>query len=199
MKQLPSILLLACVALLSLHCKPEPIEITPCFTVVEDTFRDPREPVEFVNCSAGADSYFWQFGDGTTSTEVSPAHTFAQVGTFDVRLTASLGDAQEIFIRRIRVDYPRFRKVRVLEMPVLNPANGLPWDSDGSGLDLMTGLFNIDPDLPYFEAAALDVSLPYEFNVDIDLGIDAISWRFELRSIDSINGGLVGSGALLLD
>jgi hypothetical protein len=187
------------IILLGSHCKPEPPEITPCFTVVADTFRDPREPVVFVNCSEGADSYFWQFGDGTTSTEVSPAHIFAQVGTYDVRLTASLGDAQEIFIRRIRVDYPRFRKVRVLEMPVLNPANGLPWDSDGSGLDLMTGLFNIDPDLPYFEAAVLDVSLPYEFNVDIDLGIDAISWRFELRSIDSSNGGLVGSGALLRD
>lgn len=42
--------------------------------------------VNFTNQSAGADSYLWDFGDGTTSTEESPAHTFVNTSFFlDIR------------------------------------------------------------------------------------------------------------------
>ncbi|MBF9143176.1 DUF7948 domain-containing protein [Hymenobacter properus] len=37
-----------------------------------------------------ATSYVWDFGDGQTSTERAPAHTYGQPGTYAVRLTASL-------------------------------------------------------------------------------------------------------------
>ena len=33
-------------------------------------------------------SYFWQFGDGITSTEKNPNHTYAMVGTYSVALQA---------------------------------------------------------------------------------------------------------------
>lgn len=36
---------------------------------------------------AGLVSYYWDFGDGTTSTEPSPDHIYAQPGTYDVCLT----------------------------------------------------------------------------------------------------------------
>lgn len=36
-------------------------------------------------------NYLWDFGDGTTSTEVNPTHDFADTGTYKVRLTANLG------------------------------------------------------------------------------------------------------------
>lgn len=32
-------------------------------------------------------TYFWDFGDGTTSTEMNPAHTYSTVGTYEVNLT----------------------------------------------------------------------------------------------------------------
>lgn len=53
-------------------------------------------PIAFSNTSAGATSYFWEFGDGTTSTEVNPTHTFtANPGNgtqqFFVKLTARKG------------------------------------------------------------------------------------------------------------
>lgn len=45
-------------------------------------------PVEFFNQSRDADSYLWDFGDGTTSTEMNPKHTYTNTGEFDVTLTA---------------------------------------------------------------------------------------------------------------
>lgn len=45
-------------------------------------------PVRFVgDLSSNASSFLWEFGDGTTSTQPNPEHTFATVGTFNVRLT----------------------------------------------------------------------------------------------------------------
>ncbi len=46
------------------------------------------EPVYFVNLSVGADTYQWDFGDGTSSEEINPEHLYAQTGTYDVKLIA---------------------------------------------------------------------------------------------------------------
>ena len=45
--------------------------------------------VNFTNASLNADSYSWDFGDGETSTEMSPSHTYAADGTYNVSLTAT--------------------------------------------------------------------------------------------------------------
>ena len=46
--------------------------------------------VQFTDTSTGPPaSWSWEFGDGTTSTLQNPSHTFATVGTFMVKLTAS--------------------------------------------------------------------------------------------------------------
>ena len=41
----------------------------------------------FIDQSIGADSWNWNFGDGTTSTIQNPSHTYATAGTFTVTLT----------------------------------------------------------------------------------------------------------------
>ncbi|MEM9983688.1 MAG: PKD domain-containing protein, partial [Bacteroidota bacterium] len=46
-------------------------------------------PVQFINQSIGADSYFWTFGDGNTSTAQNPSHSFAAPGTYSISLTAN--------------------------------------------------------------------------------------------------------------
>ncbi len=46
------------------------------------------EAVYFINLSVGADTYQWDFGDGTISEEISPEHVYAQTGTYDVMLIA---------------------------------------------------------------------------------------------------------------
>lgn len=45
--------------------------------------------VTFTNYSQNASTYNWDFGDGNTSTDESPVHTFSQAGTYTVKLTAS--------------------------------------------------------------------------------------------------------------
>lgn len=42
--------------------------------------------ISFANSSANAESYYWQFGDGATSTEASPTHTYTVPGRYQVRL-----------------------------------------------------------------------------------------------------------------
>ena len=43
----------------------------------------------FTNTSSNANDYAWDFGDGQSSTQTSPVHTYASAGTFTVRLIAS--------------------------------------------------------------------------------------------------------------
>lgn len=51
--------------------------------------------VTFTNQSTvtSTPSYFWEFGDGSTSTEASPKHIYSAVGTYTVTLTVNYGDA----------------------------------------------------------------------------------------------------------
>lgn len=45
--------------------------------------------VELINTSSGAVSYYWDFNDGTSSTEASTSHTFPYSGEFIVSLTST--------------------------------------------------------------------------------------------------------------
>jgi PGF-pre-PGF domain-containing protein len=48
--------------------------------------------IQFTDLSTNATSWNWDFGDGTTSNEQSPAHTYPSEGTFTVSLIASNAD-----------------------------------------------------------------------------------------------------------
>lgn len=45
--------------------------------------------VQFTNSSTGGDTYLWDFGDGTTSTELAPSHAYTSSGTFNVSMLLS--------------------------------------------------------------------------------------------------------------
>ena len=47
--------------------------------------------VNFDNQSKKAETYFWDFGDGTTSTEISPKHKYITSGKYTVKLIATKG------------------------------------------------------------------------------------------------------------
>ena len=45
--------------------------------------------VNFINLSTLADSVWWDFGDGNTSREISPTHTYTNLGNYDVTMVVS--------------------------------------------------------------------------------------------------------------
>jgi gliding motility-associated-like protein len=48
----------------------------------------PPFDVKFLNESVDADAFLWDFGDGNTSTEVNPTHTFSNIDNINITLTA---------------------------------------------------------------------------------------------------------------
>ncbi len=60
----------------------------------------------FTNFSTDATSYAWDFGDGNSSTEESPTHTYAAGGDYNVTLTASNADDSATFSRTITITDP---------------------------------------------------------------------------------------------
>lgn len=51
--------------------------------------------IHFHNFSEGTDTYLWDFGDGTTSTETEPIHTYLDYGTYYVKMIAQPGETCE--------------------------------------------------------------------------------------------------------
>ncbi len=47
--------------------------------------------VQFTNTSLNVNTYLWRFGDGTTSTQINPTHTYSSTGNFDVELIGNGG------------------------------------------------------------------------------------------------------------
>lgn len=63
--------------------------------------------VTFSNLSSHGISYFWDFGDGTTSTLATPTHTYTQNGNYTVKLVTyggSCGDDSIVVADYIKID-----------------------------------------------------------------------------------------------
>lgn len=45
--------------------------------------------IQFIDLSENANAWYWDFGDGSTSVEHSPAHTYSSEGNYNVNLTVS--------------------------------------------------------------------------------------------------------------
>jgi CubicO group peptidase (beta-lactamase class C family)/PKD repeat protein len=52
-----------------------------------------NQQIQFANTSSGASSYYWDFGDGSSSSLAVPEHTYTTAGTYVVMLVVSNGYA----------------------------------------------------------------------------------------------------------
>lgn len=105
-------LLFIVAGLLISSCKDDP-EIVPEPSFEFETngileFGIPLE-VKFVDRSSGTDSntrYSWDFGDGATSTEKNPDHTYEKGGTYQVKQKVTNGDTGREITREITLSSP---------------------------------------------------------------------------------------------
>lgn len=59
------------------------------FQIRPETVKLPDDPIYTTNFSFGADSYFWDFGDGSNSSEFEPGHVYLDTGFYDITLIAN--------------------------------------------------------------------------------------------------------------
>ncbi len=76
-----------------------------CFTASKSTI-EAGQSVSFSNCSKDATSYWWEFGDGGTSSQTSPSRTYNTAGTYTVKLTARGEGGDDATTRTITVNAP---------------------------------------------------------------------------------------------
>ena len=67
------------------------------------TFSVNGSTVTFNNLSSAAIGYLWDFGDGQTSTAISPVHTYAVEGAYSVLLTVSNDCGTDTFILQVNI------------------------------------------------------------------------------------------------
>ncbi|MFO7868834.1 MAG: PKD domain-containing protein [Bacteroidales bacterium] len=103
--------------------------------------------VSFNNTSTNANNFVWDFGDGTTSTEQNPSHTYTSEGVFSVSLTArndvgcshTLDSSNAIHINTFAADFSSSEQTicRGIETQFINesnlPVSSVEWDfGDGN-------------------------------------------------------------------
>ncbi len=72
--------------------------------VANFTFVKNGSTVNFTNTTLfNATSYLWEFGDGNTSTETNPSHTYADPGFYDVVLTATNACGSSLIVKTIEI------------------------------------------------------------------------------------------------
>ena len=85
--------------------------IEPGKPVAAFTVNKPSDPksltMKFIDKSIGnPESWFWNFGDGSNSTDRNPTHTYSAAGTYTVNLTASNGNGTDSKLATINVLKP---------------------------------------------------------------------------------------------
>jgi hypothetical protein len=77
---------------------PAPAEEDDCIVIADANpdYGPPPLAVVFsgeAECTSGQPTYKWEFGDGATSNEANPTHTYANAGDFTAVVTVTAGSA----------------------------------------------------------------------------------------------------------
>jgi PKD repeat protein len=123
------------------------------FVAVDTTACAPPHQVSFTNTSTNGASFFWDFGDGSTSTQVNPTKSYSSFGQFDVSLIVDGGSCGRDTI--VKPNYIKVDTAYVCTAFLNNGFNptqlgcrGKLFDSGGSGgnySDNENGIMVISP------------------------------------------------------
>lgn len=105
-------------------CISLPVNVTVTPISADFSFVDNNGTVSFTDLSTNATSWFWDFGDGNTSTVQNPTHTYGTNGPFTVTLTVN-GQANctadELIDALVGIDDADSENMSIQLVP--NPAN----------------------------------------------------------------------------
>ena len=94
--------------------------------------------VKFENFSTNAKTYEWDFGDGSEISKViAPTHTYEESGDFIVSLKAYTEDEQVSTETQVIKIGERYLTGMFIISINMRDSDGMPWDSDGSGPDVL--------------------------------------------------------------
>lgn len=96
--------LAAIAALIFVSCdKKDENPAKACFDFSPQTELYSGDDITFTNCSKDADSYLWDFGDGNTSVEESPVHSYEKGGEYSVSLLA-YGHTNDTIVKTVSIN-----------------------------------------------------------------------------------------------
>lgn len=123
-----------------------------------------KQPVYFTDLSAPADEWYWTFGDGGTSNQQNPFHSYTDTGYFNITLVATNNGCPDTLVRNnyVRVLPPIARFTTIPDCSnrfrfsfnntsIVNPAlSPLTWEwdfGDGSPVSTIQNPVHIYPSL----------------------------------------------------
>jgi PKD repeat protein len=78
----------------------------PCAILSGFNYTANNNTVNFSNQSTGGTTYVWDFGDGNTSTSLSPTHTYSALGTYTVCLIATNSCGSDTICQPVTIACP---------------------------------------------------------------------------------------------
>ncbi|MEM7037593.1 MAG: PKD domain-containing protein, partial [Bacteroidota bacterium] len=82
------------------------IQNFPCAITSGFSATSSSNVANFTNLSTGGTSYVWDFGDGNTSTQTSPQHTYSMLGTYQVCLVATNNCGSDTSCQMVNITCP---------------------------------------------------------------------------------------------
>ena len=144
--------------------------------------------IVFRNTGRG-DSYLWDFGDGSTSTQTSPTHAYAQSGTYTVQLIANMSDGcrtsdtMQCSVRILDTEGPHHTTVKTC---FANPVQIGPRPMTGCSYEWIAG----DVTDPYIANPYISQNGTYILHTTADVGCEQFD-TFYVIYIDLIEDLIV--------
>ena len=128
-----------------------------------------------VNGSENAESYVWDFGDGTTSSEKNASVRYTTAGTYTLRLTATSSDGRKTVVSKVvKVVSPIAKQVLVTS---LNPESALGFTSTsryptGDKLNVWVEILRAAPNQQYSLSAFGNPDAPLIYKTSVVTYVD---------------------------
>lgn len=103
------------------NCSKKKADISPVNPTADFSYEIKDGIATFTNKSENAVKYLWDFGDGQTSTEKDPVHTYSKAGEYKVKLTAESIDVN--------------KSIKAVDIVILDKASGANFTFTASSYD----------------------------------------------------------------